>query len=488
MDRLFTLETTATRQSIPLIHGLLQGQLELLKFGPNQAMRFQMAVEEAVLNVVQHAYPDEPGALIVKGTLQQSMLVVAVEDRGLPRDPFQRLAYSEGQPDAPGLGSRLMQAMADGVRYQALGRGGKEVELMARLPGGQWDADATTADSSPPPEVDGHQLTVRLFQPEDAGQVAQCAWRCYAYSYISDHLYLPERLAKMNASGELLSAVAVDGEGRVYGHSAMIFSPGSRVPESGQAFVSPEARGGGAFSRMKRLLIEELNRRGVVGYWSEATTMHPASQKSNLKLGIHECGLQLGIMPPTIRMKAIGEATDRRIALMLFYDSLEDQPKSRVCLPSHHCGLLRRLYERLGFELENVEPGHPAPDSESELKVDLRPDIGIAWFRVNHLGCDLMEMIARERVKTCESGARVIVLDLPIDSPALPATVAALEVKGWVLAGILPRLFAASDALRMLYLDNVVIEPAGIHTASEFGEELKHYLLSTLPPGYLADS
>jgi len=476
MDSLFTFETTANRDAIPLVQGLLQAQAELLNFDERTRNRLQMAVEEAVLNVVQHAYPDGTGPVIIRASLQQSMLVIDIEDRGLPRDPFQKLKYSQQHPDSPGLGSRLMHATADGVRYRALGRGGKLVEILMRLPD-SIPASASSTGEGALPSIDGKTLEVRLFRPEDAGQIAQCAWRCYEYSYVSDNLYLPERLTAMNASGEMLSAVAVDPNGVVYGHAAMSFSTGSPAAESGKAFVVPEARGGGAFQRMKALLVSELARRGKHGYWSEAVTLHPASQKGNIKLGIRECGLELGVIPPTVRMKAIGEKVERRIALMLFYKSLEEQPKSQVCLPRHHRSMLREIYHGMGFTLEELLPALPSSEVHSELKVVLIADLGMAWFRVEKAGADLPEIIGRELTGVCEGGARVVMLDLPKDWCALPAITARLEVEGWGFAGVIPRLFPESDALRLVYLNHVQVDPDRICTASEFGERLKSYVL-----------
>ncbi len=488
MRELFRLETAATREAVPLVHGLLGAQLRFLGLDGRRSMRLELATEEAALNVIQHAYEGQPGPLIVTATLEGADLVVGIEDRGLPRDPFQPLAFSTGQPEAAGLGSKLMQAMADGVRYRALGRGGKRVDLLIRLPGGPEPAEPPPAESTPRPSVAGGGLEARLFRPEDAGQISQCAYRCYDYSYISDHLYMPDRLIEMNASGELLSAVVVDDAQQVYGHMGMAFSPGSRVPESGHAFVVPEARGGGAFGRMKQLLIQTLRERGVLGYWSEATCAHPASQRTNLDLGIVECGFLPGVIPPQLKMRAIGEQTTQRMALMLFYGSLEDAPLSRVHLPRHHRAWMAGIYEALGFQLEILPSAEPPPDHPSQLAVILRPDLGLGWLRAEKCGADLGAVIRREQVRLFESGAKALILDLPLDAPVVATQTAGLEVDGWLPCGILPRLFPETDAFRMVCLDHVRMNPAILHTASDWGAGLKEYVLRHLPPEYLVDS
>jgi len=483
---LFSLTLPASRNAIPLVHALIREQMRALHFPESAFIRVELATEEACLNVIQHAYPQgSSGPLIVRARLEKAMLVLAIDDEGIPRDPFARLQFSPETPTAPGLGSRLMQAMSDGVRYESLGKQGKRVEILVRLPADEAGNEMPVEAGDTFQKVDGATLSVRLFQPADAGKISQCAWRCYGYSYLSEHLYQPERIIAMNASGEMLSAVAVDAEGRVYGHSALVFSEGSPVPESGQALVVPEARGGHTFRRMKALLTEEMRRRGVPGIWSEAVTLHPGSQKSNVELGISECGFIPGMSPPSLRMKAIGDTGERRQGLMLFYLPLENAPQSRVCLPSHHQGFLSGIYRAMGFSIELIPPRPLDSLVLTHLGVQLRADLGIAWLKCLALGGDLVTAVNRERVRLCEAGARVVVLDLPMDAPGLPGAVAAMECEEWGLCGIIPRLLGGVDALRMVYLDNVQIDPGIITTASDHGRHVVEYTLATIPPALI---
>ena len=164
-------------------------------------------------------------------------LVISVEDHGLPRDPFATPGFGPDNPAAPGLGTRILEGMADEVRYLALGRGGKAVELIIRLPGVHALEAPAAAESAPVVRIPPDQLTVRRFRPEDAGEVAQCAYRCYDYSYMGEALYVPERVIEMNRTGEMVSVVAEGPDGKVYGHAALLFAPGAPSPESGCAFV-----------------------------------------------------------------------------------------------------------------------------------------------------------------------------------------------------------------------------------------------------------
>ena len=479
---LFSLTLPATRSSLPMATSIIEPLTTHLKFSERDAFRVAVSVEESCVNVIDHAYPaGEPGDFTLRARIERLSLVLSVEDRGLPRDPFARPGFSEENPTAPGLGTRLLEGLADEVRYLALGRGGKAVELLFRLPVMPMDEGENDGTDAQVVRIPPDQLTVREFRPEDAGEVAQCAYRCYDYSYMGEALYVPERVIEMNRSGEMVSVVAEGPDGHVYGHAALLFTQGAPAPESGCAFVVPEARGGGTFVRLKRRLLELAVERGAPGVWSEAVTNHPASQRANLELGVKETGLLFGMVPTSMRMRNL-PGLPRRGSLLLFYTSFEERPFSRVCLPPWHAEVLRQIYERMAFTIEEVEPEPPAPDSLSEVIISLRLDVNIATMRVVSIGEDLGELMKREITRACDAGARVVLLDLPMRDPAIPAAVLALEAIGCHFAGLIPRRYVDGDSLRMTYLDHVQIEVGALALASEFGQQLRDYLVRGIKP------
>ena len=199
---LFALTLPATRDSLPLAAAVVEPVIAQLGLGSREAIRVRLAVEEACLNVVDHAYgPGQAGDFVLRARVERSSLVLAVEDHGLPRDPFARPAFSADNPEAPGLGTRLLEGMLDEVRYVALGRGGKAIEMLVRLPAAVELPRSVDSAEAPVARIAPDQLEIRAFRPEDAGQIAQCAYRCYDYSYMGEHLYVPDRIIAMNESG-----------------------------------------------------------------------------------------------------------------------------------------------------------------------------------------------------------------------------------------------------------------------------------------------
>jgi anti-sigma regulatory factor (Ser/Thr protein kinase) len=84
-----------------------------------------IAVGEAALNVVEHAYAGRPGKLVLQGEVHGDTLTIIVRDFGRWRQPVER---------GRGRGTRIMQALSDTMRTRT-GPDGTQVELSWSLRG-----------------------------------------------------------------------------------------------------------------------------------------------------------------------------------------------------------------------------------------------------------------------------------------------------------------------------------------------------------------
>ena len=136
------------------------------------------------------------------------------------------------------------------------------------------------------------------------------------------------------------SCVAVTPEGEFVGHLAVsVERPESPVGEAGQAVVDPRFRGHHLFPRMKTFMAERSGELGMYGLYSEATAVHPYSQKGNLQLGARETGFLLGYIPASVSYKQIGEEREgRRGSVALFYMRVRDEPEREIFPPGPVCG------------------------------------------------------------------------------------------------------------------------------------------------------
>lgn len=172
---LFSLRLPNDARSIRLAVAALTAALKELGFAPGDAQKVQLAVDEACSNVLKHAYrPDEQETYEVEALVEFGKLKVRVKDRGLPYDPFHTPRYDPEHPGGKGMGLYLIEHLAHEVRYVNLGREGKAFDILYTLPGG-WDQHplAIEGDDADPTPPDTKSLRVRLFHPDDAGQVAR---------------------------------------------------------------------------------------------------------------------------------------------------------------------------------------------------------------------------------------------------------------------------------------------------------------------------
>lgn len=98
---------------------------------PEVTADMALAVNEAVNNVVRHAYPDGSGDVHVTADVRDGALHVTVADAGQGMRPA---AASEGHGHGLGFGLLLMAQLANAVSIEASELGGVAVRLRFLLP------------------------------------------------------------------------------------------------------------------------------------------------------------------------------------------------------------------------------------------------------------------------------------------------------------------------------------------------------------------
>ena len=101
------------------------------------ASKMRLAVEEAVVNVMEYAYPiGEEGEIEICMTTDGECLTVVVTDAGTPFDPTLKegvdISLSAEERQIGGLGIHLLRALMDDVHYEYL-NGRNTLTLTKRL-------------------------------------------------------------------------------------------------------------------------------------------------------------------------------------------------------------------------------------------------------------------------------------------------------------------------------------------------------------------
>jgi hypothetical protein len=336
--------------------------------------------------------------------------------------------------------------------------------------------------------MDPLQVSFRFLDPSEGTVLTGAIEAAYGSSYDVRWVYDPDEVAARLADGRYYACIAESSEGELLCHEGMsVVERGDKVAHSGQAVTLPIARGQHVFTRTKKHLMEWAQAEGFAGMFSEATAVHPYSQKANIELGAHETGFLLSWIPATVTNDAAAEGASGRHAAALFYTKLNDGLERPVYAPARHREVVGTTIElcQLRGHLEDP-PADFRPAARTELQVEVEEDHNLALITVSEPGEDLEAAIAAERHHLFHArDLDAVFVDLPLLSPATALLAGDLERLGVSYSGIFPNRQVDGDVLRMQSLHRVRVKADGIAVASDHGRELLDYVLADLPAGNL---
>lgn len=126
-DALKEVRAPATRESLRGLLRLVSDFAAAHRFPEARIREIELATEEALLNILDHAYPgDARGDIEVRcERLDDSGLRIRITDAGIPFDPLSLpdpdMACPPTERNPGGLGVFLIRRMVDGIRYHRSG-------------------------------------------------------------------------------------------------------------------------------------------------------------------------------------------------------------------------------------------------------------------------------------------------------------------------------------------------------------------------------
>ena len=438
----------------------------------------ELATEEACHNVIEHAYePGEEGYYKVKIHREPTCFRITVSDQGMPFN-LQRL--NEDEPSD--IGVKLMRACTDEIKSKYLGKNGKVVELVKNFPFKTVDEVEKNPNQSSEVELapTSEKVTLRLMRSDETVSLARLIYRVYGYTYPHEDIYYPEKFASLIKSGLVTSCVAVNEQDEIVGHLGVFLeTPEDHVGESALAAVDPRYRGRGLFPRMKKMMMEEVASKGLLGLYSRAVTVHVASQKSNVKMGAKETGFVLAHSPPTAIFKKMKtEVANIRRTVALFYVPVAPDRKQTVFLPNAHHEIIKKIYEHteLPRVLKKVYPERVDLAPHSHIHSHILPEMASAFLRVKEFGVDFIDELRLQVHDLKERKIELIVLDLPLKDPGTAILCPEIENMNFFFGGIMPE-YLDGDSIRLQYLNNVAFDPESVDIYSEFAQEIFDYVV-----------
>jgi serine/threonine-protein kinase RsbW len=493
-DERFRLEVPNDTAAIPLIGDFVCNVARLTGFEEGDATNIRTAVVEAANNVIHHAFaPGEKASFDVICEPTQLGLGIIISEMGMPFDSSRAVECSVRTPDGPPPGREekgicLMKRTMDEVSFHNLGKRGKETRLFKYLDTGtasscitQAELDAAgktkTGDALPKGSV---SYLVRRMDPSEAVEVSKCAYGAYHYSYFYEYMYYPERVKRLNETGELISYVAVTREREIMGHAALRAEKERGVAELMAAFVRPEYRGQGCLNALTEALIEEGKSRGFSGLYVRAVTSHPYSQKAALKYGFSGSCLYLA-QYDTLEFVELTTGNRERESMLHAFIYLHRPAPFRIYPPPHHKEMVIRIYEGLGAYPETAYEQTESLQAASSVRVIIEP-YHTAKIEILEYGVDLVPKVEQSLRALCIDRIEAVYLFLDLCNPLTALITADFENMGFFFAGINPGA-PGTDLLVLQFLNNLAVDYGHLQFASEMGRQVAEYIRLHDPNG-----
>jgi serine/threonine-protein kinase RsbW len=447
--------------------------------------QIELAVEEAVANVMQHGYDAEESQAfdIICERLPGGIRVI-IHEMGMPFDPTRIPEYRPGE--SAGMGVLLMKAMMDDCSFHNLGPLGKETHLIKYLPGPAGETGEPAAHPTVEPAAITQKInySVRLMREKEAIEISRCAYKSHGYSFFDDHIYYPERLVELNRSGELISAVAVTEDNVFMGHAGLLYQyPEDRIAELTFVFVKQEHRGQGALRRLQEFLLTTPKSREWAGIYAYAVANHVFTQKANVRANFKDCGILLATSPMSWKFKGIASDASQRISVVLAFKYMETPRRLTLYPPVHHGDMVAKLYRNLGVEHDFTTPSLAAPAAGApEILSSVNPAEGCAEIFVARYGDGVVREVRKLLRGFCLRQVAAINLFLNLEDPPTFLLTQEFEKRGFFFAGILPRA-RVGDTLILQYLKNVDLDYGKIEAYTEAAKEILAYIQVHDPVG-----
>jgi hypothetical protein len=288
-------------------------------------------------------------------------------------------------------------------------------------------------------------IQLRDLTTDDATELIALFRSCYGETYGNSTFYENDKLCQAITDKTVRSVVAMQ-SGRIVGHMAMtVRHPESKVCETGNTVVHPDARGQGLLGMLGQALHERVIRDGFIGTANYPTTAHEIMQRAAVAGGAIETGVMLAYVA-SHTTDEVDDQSGHRLAAVVCYQPMAPIPDREVYLPTHYRKLIEDLYAR-------IDSGRTAlsPIADASMLGQAHADIhynerrGSLHMYVHKPGANLGAVL---------SGAvrlhqpYVTYIDLPLDDPHIDATINTLKEEGVFYCGLMPE-YARTDVLRL---------------------------------------
>jgi len=421
-------------------------------------------------NVTQHAYEKSYEIdLRVHFHIFSCELRIDVEDAGLPFDFTPYLSQDLDQKYQEHIGLYRVYELVDTFEYLDLGKKGKCLRLVQdfKLCYNLKD-ESVQQDTYDKQEVLKH-LKVRTFLIGDGDGIAKLIYKNYNFSYYKDTFYSPHKVREANLNNSVTSIVAYY-QNELIGHFALLKSKYSNIAEIGVACVDPRFKQMGIMNLMFDTLILRAKEEGLSAIYGEALTMHPFSQKANLRHNMTESAISLGIVPSSMEIEE-SIKTAQKSGAMISY--LLFEPEKRIInLPQRYKEEIGKVYKRAKLEVEFIQPKE---SQQKSLEIHINAMLNSAVIIINS-SFELSNFVKKfESLR--HRHLDMIFADINLHHiEDIDKIVQELNQLGFFYSGLLFEYYQNQDYLRLQYINSLEIDIEGVICYSDDANAMMDFI------------
>ncbi len=445
----------------------------------NEAARMALAVDEILTDVVLYAFKEETGYVEIWYQYTFSEIEIIIQENGEPFEPechsySSEQAISEGNFE--GASFECVRKMTDHFLFLNHGMHGKEYRLVKQFDSLDIRERIEAQVDDYKNETDLAEENYYLLTPattEDAEDIAKLIYRSYGYTYLKDDLYFPKRIEMAIRHEYKFGIIVRTMSGGPAGYFAVVKSTDSRIGEVGEAVVSPQHRNRGLMKRMLNKLIEMSRRRGLLGLFGEALTVHTYSQKVNEKFGFKSTAMVIAKTPKRTFKGMDTENTDI-ISVVIDFLPLIRQWERPVFIPENYRDILTDIYAQFKIPfIPSARKQKPAKElKDSELNLKIFYEKSSALIVANNIGSAFEASCNRLLRSVEELNLTSVYVDLPLNGLRIDSAIQWLRENRFIFSGVMPLFHRESDYLRLQRIE-AEIDFEKIQTHSSISQKIK---------------
>ena len=421
-------------------------------------------------NVIEHAY-ERPFEIDIHVSfyIQSCELRIDVEDRGLPFDFTPYLSQGLDQKYKSKTGLFRIYELVDTFEYKNLHKDGKRLSISQNFNLCYDLKDDTVTQEIHNKEDVLQGLKIRSFRKGDGDGIAKLIYRNYNFSYYKDTFYIPHKVREANESKAVTSIVAYY-KNELIGHFALIKSKYSNIAEIGVATVDPRFKQMGIMNLMFDELILTAKKEGLSAIYGEALTMHPFSQKANLRHNMTETAISLGMVPSSMEIEEsikTAQKSGAMIAYLLF------EPKEReLYLPSRYKDEILKIYKRANL---HIKPSPHHPQKRKVLASRTNPMLNSGTIVIENVFDKHEFMNEFEQLRHHQ--VDMIFADINLQNiKQIDGIINILNSFSFFYSGVLFEYYHNEDYLRLQYINSLGIDIEGIICYSDDANKMMEFI------------